>query len=230
MKFDVYCDESSPDLLFHKEANKFSIIGSLWIPFDKREEFKNRIKEIKNSHHYYSEIKWKKVSINKQDFFIDLVNYFFEAEYLRFRSIIIESDMIDQIRFNKGDAELSFYKFYYQLLHHWILDFNEYNIFLDYKTNKERFRLKELWRVLNNSNLTTRIFNVQSIHSAQSLGIQFADFLTGAVNGKFNSQIKNVAKLSAIMKIESFIGKEILPTGKSEEKFNIFKINLQGGW
>lgn len=230
MKFDVYCDESSPDLLYHREANKYSLIGSLWLPYDKRAEFKQSINEIKKNHHYYSEIKWKKVSNNFKGFFIDLVTYFFQTEYLRFRVILVESNKIDLIKFHKSDAELSFYKFYYQLIHHWLLDFNEYNIFLDYKTNKERFRIKDLRNALSNSNLTTNIINVQSIPSAQSLGIQVTDFLTGAINGKFNSQITSEAKISVIDKIEEFIGKEISPTGKSVEKFNVFKINLQGGW
>jgi len=230
MKFDVYCDESSPDLLYHNEANKYSLIGSLWIPHEKRAEFKESVKAIKDKHHYYSEIKWKKVSTNHKAFFEELVTYFFETDYLRFRSIIIESDKIDLVKFHKSDAELSFYKFYYQLIHHWLLDFNEYNIFLDYKTNKERFRLKELWQVLTNSNLTSNIENVQSLPSKQSLGIQLADFLVGAINSKFNSNITSEAKLSVIAKVEELNKSAIIPTSKSVEKFNIFKINLQGGW
>jgi hypothetical protein len=230
MKFDVYCDESSPDLLCHKEENKFAIIGSLWMPFDYRNEFKNHIKEIKEDHHYYSEIKWNKVSNNKIDFFIKLIDYFFSTDFLRFRSILIESNKVDLIRFNEGDAELSFYKFYYQLIHHWILDFNEYSIFLDFKTNKELFRLKELHKVLNNSNLTTEILKVQSIPSSQSFGIQLTDLLIGAINGKFNSSITSEAKISVINEIEKKLSSQIQPTNKSEEKFNVFKINLQGGW
>lgn len=230
MKFDVYCDESSPDLLYHKEADKYSLIGSLWMPFEKRDDFKNSIKIIKSNYHYYSEIKWNKVSKNYKDFFIALAAFFFETNYLRFRAIIIESDKIDLIKFHKNDAELSFYKFYYQLLHHWLLDFNEYNIFLDYKTNKERFRLKELRSALSNSNFSTVIKNVQSIPSKQSLGIQFADFFVGAINSKFNSIITNEAKLAVISKIEELNKGEILPTSKTIEKFNIFKIKLQGGW
>ncbi len=230
MKFDVYCDESSPDLLSHQVHNKYAIIGSLWMPYENRNQFKEAIKRIKEKHKYYFEIKWKKVSKNKNDFFLDLVEFFVETDYLRFRSIIIESSKVNQIKFNKGDAELSFYKFYYQLLHHWLLDFNEYNIFIDYKTNKEIFRIKELHKVLKNSNLTTDILNIQSIPSKQSVGIQLTDFFIGAINGKFNSKLTNSAKLSVIKKIEELLNRQILPTGKNEEKFNIFKINLQGGW
>ena len=53
------------------------------------------------------------------------------------------------MRFNQNDAELSFYKFYYQLLYHWIFDFNEYNVFLDYKVNRDKKRLNTLHKALN---------------------------------------------------------------------------------
>jgi ferritin-like protein len=33
-----------------------------------------------------------------------------------------------------------------------------------------------------------------------------------------------------IKKIEEFLGKEIAPTPKAEINFNVFKINLEGGW
>ena len=38
------------------------------------------------------------------------------------------------------------------------------------------------------------------------------------------------AKNELINYVENQLGKPISPTAKSEEKFNIFKINLQGGW
>ncbi len=67
MKFDVYCDESRPDLLSSSNPRaRFMVIGSLWLPRETRGALKSAI------------------------------------------------------------HELGFYKFYDQLLHHWILDFNEY--------------------------------------------------------------------------------------------------------
>jgi len=134
------------------------------------------------------------------------------------------------VQFSGGDPELNFYKFYYQLIHHWILDFNEYNIFLDYKVNRERYRIQTLKKVLINSNLSSGIKNVQSLPSKESLGIQLTDLFIGSINGKFNRQIRSDAKLQVIYSIESYVNRPIAPTPKSEEKFNIFNINLQGGW
>lgn len=230
MIFDVYCDESSPDLFFNQQQGKYAIIGSLWMPYEKRTQFKSDINEIKNEFNYYSEIKWNKVSPNKEEFFIKLIEYFFDSKFLRYRGIVIESDKVNLIKFHKNDAELSFYKFYYQLLHHWLLDFNEYNIYLDIKTNRENYRIKELKNALCNSNFTTLIRNIQSLPSNESFGIQLADLLTGALNGKFNSVITSKTKQTILKIVESNIKHSIVPTSKSEEKFNVFKINLQGGW
>ena len=68
------------------------------------------------------------------------------------------------------------------------------------------------------------------MHSQESLGIQLADVLTGMVSAKFNVEITSNAKKKLINVTESLIGKPIVPTAKWEEKLNVFKINLQGGW
>lgn len=230
MEFDVYCDESSQDLFFNKQPNQFALIGSLWLPTERRDEFKDNIKSIKKQYHYYSEIKWNKVSPSSVDFYLRLIEYFFKSDFLRYRGILVESEKVDLIKFHKNDAELSFYKFYYQLLHHWLLDFNEYNIFLDLKTNREKNRISELKNALGNSNLTTQISSIQSLQSSESLGIQLADLLTGILNGKFNFNLSSTSKKNVIIEVEKYINHPIIPTSKSEEKFNVFKINLQGGW
>ncbi|MCG8207300.1 DUF3800 domain-containing protein [Tenacibaculum finnmarkense] len=230
MEFEVYCDESSPEVLWDKSANKYLVLGSVWIPSDFREELKTGIKEIKKTHNYRNEIKWNKVSPSSFDFYKALVAYFFSADFIRFRAIIVEADKIDKVKFHNDDSELSFYKFYYQLLHHWILDFNEYSIFIDHKVNKDLNRVHNLKDILNNANLFSSIKNLQALPSDELLGIQLADFLMGALNGKVNGRVTSKSKLGIIEKIEKQLNHEIVPTPKAEEKFNVFKINLEGGW
>ena len=230
MKFDVYCDESNPEVLKDKSANKFLVLGSIWLPTECRKQLKADITNLKEIHGYTNEIKWNKVSPSSESFFLELARYYFKNPNLRFRALLVESEKIDLIRFHKDDGELSFYKFYYQLLHHWIFDYNEYSIFIDHKVNKDRNRISKLWEVLNNANLFSSILNVQAIHSNESLGIQLSDFLTGCINGKFNDRLRSSAKLNVLSEIERQLQKPIRQTNKSEEKFNIFRINLQGGW
>lgn len=231
MNFEVYCDESGIEALTQKDAHKYVAIGGIWMPSDYRAIFKERMNSIKKKHNVYGELKWNKVSPKFYELYEEVIDYFFQANQLRFRVILIESEKVDNYVFNNKDIELGFYKFYYQLLHHWIFDYNNYNIFVDLKVNRDRNRLKNLRNYLDYSNLTSGIQQVQGLPSDESLGIQLADVLTGLANAKFNKEIVSTAKLNLIAHIENtHLGNTIVSTSKWEEKFNVFKINLQGGW
>lgn len=231
MNFEVYCDESGLEALTKKDAHLFVAIGGIWIPAEHRKTLKEGIGSIKDIHNIKGELKWQKFSPAYYELYKDVIDFFFLSGYIRFRVVLIEAGKVDNFKFNNEDAELGFYKFYYQLLHHWIYDFNNYDIFLDLKVNRITGRLKVLKRVLDNSNLTSNISQVQGLPSEQSLGIQLADVLTGMVSAKFNSEITSLAKLNLIQYIEDkYLGKPITATPKWEEKFNVFRMNLKGGW
>jgi hypothetical protein len=232
MNFEVYCDESGLEALSLKEAHLYSAIGGIWLPEENRIDLKQGMKAIKDKYAIKGELKWQKISPSYFDLYKEIIDFFFQTEYIRFRVIMIESAKVDFMNFSNKDPELGFYKFYYQLLHHWIFDFNNYNIFVDLKINRDKDRLKELRNVLDLSNLTSGIPQVQGLPSEQSLGIQLADILTGLATSKFNNEIKqDSAKAALINHVEqTYIKKAIAPTPKWEEKFNVFKINLEGGW
>jgi len=230
MKFEIYCDESGLEALTEKNAHSYVAIGGIWLPAEFRDTLKISLKSIKEKYNVYGELKWNKVSPKYLDLYKEVIDYFLDTEELRFRVILIESKIVDNITFNNTDAELGFYKFYYQLLHHWIFDFNNYSIFLDFKVNRNKGRLHELKKVLNNSNLTSDIELLQALPSEQSLGIQLADVLTGIVSAKFNNKTTSEAKKELILHVENRLGRKICPTNKWQEKFNVFKINLKGGW
>lgn len=231
MKFEVYCDESGLEALTRKDAHLYTGIGGIWLPAENRDLLKKGLNEIKEKYNIKTELKWKKISPTHLDLYKEVIDFFFNAGYIRFRVILIEAGKVDNMRFNSEDAELSFYKFYYQLLNHWIYDNNDYAIFTDLKQNRNKGRLKELERALDRSNLTSDVTQMQGLPSEQSLGIQLADILTGLVVSKFNGELTSSGKLGLIDYVEQrYLSKEIVPTPKSEEKFNVFKINLQGGW
>lgn len=231
MNFEVYCDESGLEALTRKDAHLYVGIGGIWVPAEFRPALKLELKKIKSKYNIKGEWKWKKVSPSFLIMYKEIVDFFFKADYIRFRIILIEANKVDNIRFHNDDAELSFYKFYYQLIKHWIFDFNTYTIFTDLKENRNKGRLNELRRVLDKSNLTSDVQKVQGVPSHQSLGIQLADLFTGLVTSKFNKELKSAAKKELIDYLErEHLRKLIAPTAKWEEKFNIFKINLQGGW
>jgi len=233
MKFEVYCDESRPDLLSSKNpVADYMVIGGLWLPAENRGKIKKAIHALRDKHKVGGEFKWQKVSPSRLDFYRDLVDLFVSVgDGLRFRCIAVEREKVNLLKFHDGDQELGFYKFYYQMLHHWILDFNEYAIFCDFKSNQVHTRLPELSRCLNYSNLTAEIVNVQATRSCESVLLQMADVLTGMGGAKLNNNL-NVggAKWELVNHFEQAIGKPIQHTLRSENKFNVFVIDLEGGW
>lgn len=231
MNFEIYCDESGQEALTKSKAHIYTAIGGIWMPSEYRTIFKAQIIAIKEKYNVFGEMKWNKVSPKYLDMYKEILDYFFTTRQLRFRVILIEAIKVNNMTFNNTDVELGFYKFYYQLLHHWIFDYNQYNIFLDLKINRDKNRLKDLHSILEYANLTSTIPVLQGLPSEQSLGIQLADLLTGMTNAKFNREITSEAKCGLIEYIENkYLGKPIRSTDKWEEKFNVFNINLRGGW
>lgn len=233
MKFEIYCDESRPDLLSSKNPqSRYMLIGGLWLRAEDRNGFKQEIHELRNKHHVGEEFKWNKISPSRLDFYKELVGWFIRKnDALRFRCIAVDWQKVNLMRYHDNDQELGFYKFYYQLLHHWILDFNEYAIFLDFKNNRRRDRLSVLKQCLTNSNLASQISNVQAVRSSESVLVQLADVLIGAAASRLNEKISpGGAKEEIVNELESKLGRQIRHTLKYENKYNVFVIDLQGGW
>lgn len=233
MNFDIYCDESRPDLLSSKNStSKFMVIGSLWLKTDNRIAYKDDIHDLRNKHLIGGEFKWQKASPSKLPFYLELVDWFCkQGDNLRFRCIAVEHDKVNLLHYHDNDQELGFYKFYYQLLHHWILDFNEYAVFCDFKSNRRRDRLHVLKRCLERSNLSSSIINVQAVRSRESVLTQLTDVLTGVAAARLNETlIDGSAKGKIVDRLEVLLKKRIGHTWKSEQKFNVFVIDLQGGW
>ena len=234
MLYDVYCDESRQDLIVKKSSiathNRFVCIGGIMIPTERREELKDSIKRLKEMHNLFGELKWGNVSPNKINFYLDLIDLFFSTNSsIDFRTVVIDANVVNNKVFNDSDHELGYYKFYYQLLYHWIELQHQYYVFTDYKTNKDQTRLKKLKDILNAASLSNSVEIVQSINSKESLLLQLQNILLGAVGYKFNYGIdgKSEAKKAVIDRIEKHLGHPIRPTSKGYRKFNVFMIELR---
>lgn len=232
MKFDVYCDESGPELLHSQNPkSRYMVIGSLWLPESLRADCKGAIHNLRDKHGIGSEFKWRKVSPSKVAFYKDAVDWFIDAGLeLRFRAIVVDRTKIDLVKFHDGDGELGFYKFYYQLLLHWTSECNEYTVFCDHKRNRLPDRLKTLEKCLNHANLASTL-KVQATRSEESVLIQLCDVLTGLTQARYNNiATTGDAKRDLLQHIEGRLGHRILPTNAAEQKFNIFEIRPGGGW
>ncbi len=233
MKIDVYCDEAYPDLFSStKPQAKFMILGSLWLQTDSREGYKQAIHDLRDRYLIGGEFKWRKVTPSKIDFYKSLISWFYDQkDNLRFRCIAIDYSQVDLMKFHDNDQELGFYKFYYQMIHHWIHDFNEYAMFCDFKSNRRRDRLNVLQKCLAHSNLSATIKIVQAVRSKESVLIQLTDLLIGIVSARLNQGTNtSPAKLELLKHLETLLGRKFSSTSLNEKKFNVFKINLNGGW
>lgn len=233
MKFDIYCDECFPDLLTSKNPQaEFVIIGGLWIPRERRESLKQQIHDLRDTHKIGGEIKSRKVSPSRLSFYRELIDlYLNKGHDVRFRAIAIDRKLIDLSKFHEDSAELSFYKFYYQLLHHWLLPNADYQVFCDYQTNQEPGRLHELRQVLKSANPLTTFSSVQWVRSKESVLTQLSDVITGLVSARLNETPQaGSAKSELLNYLESKLGRPIAGTSVSEKKLNVFAIRLNEQW
>lgn len=236
MLYDVYCDESRQDLIVEKSSidshNRFVCIGGIMLPTEKREMLKDSIKDLKLKYSLYGELKWGNVSPNKINFYLELIDLFFSTDSsIDFRTVVLDAKDIDNETFNDSDHELGYYKFYYQLLYHWIEPRDEYYVFTDYKTNKDRTRLKSLKEILNRACWSESVELIQAINSKESLLLQLQNVLMGAVGYKFNYGIhgKSEAKKAVVDRIEEHLGHPIRHTSRNYRKFNVFVMDLRKG-
>jgi len=66
--YNLYCDEST-----HIEHDKhpYMLLSYISLPYNQIKIHKEFLKNLKKKHHFYSEIKWTKVSNSKQSFYMN---------------------------------------------------------------------------------------------------------------------------------------------------------------
>ncbi|HJV77942.1 MAG TPA: DUF3800 domain-containing protein [Paludibacter sp.] len=218
--FNIYCDESCHIEHDHKP---YMFLGSVSSAYNQVRFHTQKIKELKEKHHFYAEIKWTSVSKSKLHFYLELVDYFFATD-LQFRAVGIEKSKIQAETFNKSYDEF-YYKMYYYLLNHNINSLYNYNVYIDIKDTLSAYKVNKLKDILNSKFGVFR--NVQNIHSHESLLLQLADFLMGAISYLHNDDKKlNVAKMQVIEKIKHLSHDKLCQTNYSN-KLNLFFIELR---
>ena len=108
--FNIYCDESCHIEHDHKP---FMFLGSISVAYNQVKLHTEKIKELKEKHHFYGEIKWTNVSKSKFHFYMELVDYFFATD-LKFRTVGVEKSKINNEAFGSSYDDF-YYKMYYSL-------------------------------------------------------------------------------------------------------------------
>ncbi|MDR2651024.1 MAG: DUF3800 domain-containing protein [Prevotellaceae bacterium] len=204
MEYNVYCDESC-----HLEKDNINVmaLGAIWCLKEKKHEIFKRIKEIKSLHNISPnfEIKWNKVSPAKKDFYLNLIDYFFDDDDIYFRALIIpDKTKLNHIFFQQTHDDF-YYKMYFNLLKVILTPTNSYNIFIDIKDTKSQEKVEKLKTVLQNSHYDfdkTIIKNLQQIRSNEVELLPLADLLIGAITYHHRKLQSNTAKLKIIKRIQ----------------------------
>lgn len=218
--FNIYCDESCH---LENDHKPIMFLGSVNSAYNQVRFHTGQIQELKKKHHFYAEIKWSNVSKSKYHFYADLVDYFFNTD-LKFRTVGVKKSQINNNAFNQSYDDF-YYKMYYYLLNHNLNSLYKYNVYLDIKDTLSAYKVNKLKEVLNAKFGVFR--NVQNIRSHESILLQMADFIMGAISYHHNNQEKeNIAKKKLIHKIQQHAGETLNGTNYSD-KLNLFFIELQ---
>lgn len=98
-------------------------------------------------------------------------------------------------------------------------------MYLDIKDTLSAYKVNKLKDILNTKFGVFR--NVQNMRSHESLLMQLADFMMGAISYQHNNEAKeNQAKVQVIKKIQNHSGENLMRTNYSD-KLNLFFIELQ---
>lgn len=229
--YNIYCDESC-----HLENDRHPVmaLGAIWCPKSECARLSKEISDIKNKHNAKGELKWVKVSSSRQDFYFDLINWFFKEPALHFRALVVlNKSHLNHKNFNQNSHDTFYYKMYFSLLNKLLSPNNKYDIYLDIKDTRSRLRNNQLKKILCNNvyDFTEEMVGkVQNVHSNESHLIQLTDLFLGALTYKHRNLHGNSAKMDIINLIETKLKYPLTlmkSTPLTEEKFNLFLFSPQ---
>lgn len=219
--YNVYCDESCH---LENDKQKAMVLGAVWCPADKRGEIAERIREIKAKHGLARdfEIKWTKVSPGKLDFYLDIVDFFFDDDDLHFRGLIIPDKT--SVVYNNGHDQW-YYSMYFNMLKAILDPQAHYRVYIDIKDTLGAEKVAILHDALcNNAFDFSRkmIERIQQIHSHEAEQLQVADLLIGALSYLHRGLHKNQGKNKLIERVKARSGYKLIKTTlQRETKFNL---------
>lgn len=223
--FNIYCDESCH---LENDGEKAMVLGGVWCPADKKNEIFCRLREIKEEHGLNKrfEIKWNKVSKGKLDFYIDIINYFFDNSDLHFRALVVPNKQeLNHEAFGQSH-DTFYYKMYFNLLKTLFEPDCAYNIYLDIKDTRGQKKVDKLHEVLCNNHYDFNrelIKKVQQVRSEEVELVALADLLIGAISYLHRGMTTSEAKLKLIERIKERSKYNLMAsTLYRENKFNIF--------
>ncbi|PSL23810.1 DUF3800 domain-containing protein [Dyadobacter jiangsuensis] len=218
--FNLFCDESSH---LPYDGMRYMLIGYVQVGSNDVKRYKAELRHIRSTHRKKGETKWSKVSESAFPLYEELLKFFFDSS-MCFRAVIIDKSQIDETR--PGFTHDDFYfRMYYQLLHHKMNLSYIYNVYCDIKDTRSHRKLARLKEMLH---WNAAIKNFQFMRSHESSFMQLTDLIIGAINYALRGRGNVEAKNRLVDIIETMCNGPINhSTPKSEDKFNLFFIDLK---
>lgn len=221
----VYCDESCH--LEHDHASAM-VLGAVWCPASHRAMLGRKIKALRSAYGIGPEveIKWVKVSPARLDFYLALVDLFFDEPLLHFRGLVVpDKSALDHGRFAQ-DHDGFYYKMWYLLLNRMISPDERYRIFIDIKDTRGQAKVAKLHEVLCNAHYDfdrSVIESIEQVHSHDVPLLQLADLLIGALGYLHRNLHGSEAKQAVIERIRQRSRLNLdSSTLLRADKFNLF--------
>jgi hypothetical protein len=205
------------------------VLGAVWCPLERTREISVRIREIKRKHGLSPrfEIKWVKVSPAKIQFYLDIMDYFFDDDDLHFRALIVP----DKSKLRHEDFDQThddwYYKMYFDMLKVILHPDARYRIYLDFKDTQGSAKVAKLHGVLcNNMHDFSRqiIERVQLVRSHEVEILQLADLLIGTISYVNRGLSTSAAKQRLVDRMRQRSGYALTRTTlPRENKVNLFR-------
>lgn len=224
MEYNVYCDESC-----HLISNdsKYMLIGAVYCPKTKVKKVNEYIAHLKENYNISNkiELKWNKIDKKTEKLYLDIINYFFNNDDLKFRVIIIDKTKLNHEKYNQTENDF-YHKAYYEMLKYIIIPGNSYNIYPDIKdTNSYYYHqvMLDYLRIKMSDTNKKTIKKVQPIRSYESSILQINDVLIGALSYYYRNLSGNIVKLNIINEINKLYQNTFDSSSNyNNTKFNIF--------
>ena len=218
--YNYYGDESCHLL---NDGNKYMALGALCCPKQMSKQLCAEIRQIKLEHNLSKdfEIKSTKVSSGAYDFYEELIRWFLDCNYLVFRVILIDKNLI--LHKNKKDYNLFYYKMYY-ILFKWYMYGVKNHIYLDYKDSQSSMRCAEIEQFLSNDRITKmKTITVKQINSKESNLMQLSDLIIGLTCYNASGKTDNHTKLKLIQLLKEQLDIDLISTTNNAKKFDAFE-------
>ena len=222
--FNLYCDESCH---LENDRQPVMVLGTVWCLQDKAREVAVRLREIKAAHGLPPdfELKWTKVSPAKLDFYMEVLNYFFDDDDLHFRAWVAHKAVLRHAEFGQTHDDW-YYKMMFGLVEPLLTPDARFRLYLDKKDTRGALKVAKLHDVLCNNlyDFNRAILErVQVVEADAMEQLQLADLLLGAVGYANRGLSGSAAKSALVERIKKRTGYGLTrPTLLRESKFNLF--------